>query len=114
LLVFGKLKVERCKVDIAKSKNNVPIRLTEERWFHIVENHDELAGYYDEVLNTIEDPDFIIKGYRGALIALKKMNNKFLAVIYKELNPNEGFIITAYFTSKIKLEKEEIIWQKQF
>ena len=65
-------------------------------------------------LNTIEDPDFIIKGYRGALIALKKMNNKFLAVIYKELNPNEGFIITAYFTSKIKLEKEEIIWQKQF
>jgi len=42
------------------------------------------------------------------------MNNKFLAVIYKELNPNEGFIITAYFTSKIKLEKEEIIWQKQF
>ncbi|MDF2953809.1 MAG: hypothetical protein OD816_001054 [Thermodesulfobacterium sp.] len=101
-------------MDIAKSKNNVPIRLTEERWFHIVENHDELAGYYDEVLNTIEDPDFIIKGYRGALIALKKMNNKFLAVIYKELNPNEGFIITAYFTSKIKLEKEEIIWQKQF
>lgn len=100
-------------MDIAKSKNNVPIRLTEERWFHIVENHDELAGYYDEVLNTIEDPDFIIKGYRGALIALKKMNNKFLAVIYKELNPNEGFIITAYFTSKIKLEKEEIIWQKQ-
>ncbi len=101
-------------MDIAKSKNNVPIRLTEERWFHIVENHDELAGYYDEVLNTIEDPDFIIKGYRGALIALKKMNNKFLAVIYKELNPNEGFIITAYFTSKIRLEKEEIIWQKQF
>lgn len=100
-------------MDIAKSKNNVPIRLTEERWFHIVENHDELAGYYDEVLNTIEDPDFIIKGYKGALIALKKMNNKFLAVIYKELNPNEGFIITAYFTSKIKLEREEIIWQKQ-
>jgi len=80
-------------VDIAKSKNNVPIRLTEERWFHIVENHDELAGYYDEVLNTIEDPDFIIKGYRGALIALKKMNNKFLAVIYKELNPMRDLLL---------------------
>ncbi|RKX63611.1 MAG: hypothetical protein DRP34_01560 [Thermodesulfobacteriota bacterium] len=80
-------------MDIAKSKNNVPIRLTEERWFHIVENHDELAGYYDEVLNTIEDPDFIIKGYRGALIALKKMNNKFLAVIYKELNPMRDLLL---------------------
>ncbi len=100
-------------MDIVKSKNNVPIRLTEERWLHIVENHDDLAGYYDEVLNAIEDPDFIIKGYREALIALKTMEQKFLAVIYKELNPEDGFVITAYFTSKIKLEKEEIVWQKK-
>ena len=100
-------------MDIVKSKNNIPIRLTEERWLHIVENHDDLAGYYDEVLNTVEDPDFIIKGYRGALIALKKVENKFLAVIYKELSHEDGFIITAYFTSKIKLEKEEIVWRKK-
>ena len=37
-------------MDIVKSKNNVPIRLTEERWIHIVENHDDLAGYYEDVL----------------------------------------------------------------
>jgi len=70
-------------VDIARSKNGVPIRLTEERWFHIVENHDDLAGYYDDVLNCVEDPDYIIQGYRDAVIALKKVNKKFLAVIYK-------------------------------
>jgi len=34
-------------MDTVKSKNNIPIRLTEERWFHIIENHDDLAGYYD-------------------------------------------------------------------
>ncbi|HPU29098.1 MAG TPA: DUF4258 domain-containing protein [Syntrophorhabdaceae bacterium] len=100
-------------MDIVKSKNNVPIRLTEERWIHIVENHDEVAGYYEEVLNTIEDPDIIIEGYKGALIALKKIDNKFLAVIYKELSKEDGFIITAYFTSKIKLKEEVIIWQKK-
>ncbi len=100
-------------MDIVKSRNNVPIRLMEERWLHIVENHDDLAGYYDEVLNVVEDPDFVIKGYRGALIALKKMENRFLAVIYKELSKEDGFVITAYFTSKIKLEKEEIVWQKK-
>jgi len=100
-------------MDIVKSINNVPIRMTEERWFHIVENHDELAGYYDEVLRTVEEPDIVIKGYRGALIALKKFNKKYLAVIYKELNPNDGFIITAYFTSKIKLEKEETVWKRK-
>lgn len=39
----------------------VPIRLTDERWVHIVENQDDLAGYYDEVLNTIESPDYVVK-----------------------------------------------------
>jgi len=46
-------------VDIAISRNGIPIRLTEERWFHIVENHDDLAGHYDDALDTVENPDFI-------------------------------------------------------
>jgi hypothetical protein len=101
-------------MEIVKSKNGVPIRLTDERWLHIVENHEELAGHYEDVLICVEDPDFIIKGYRDALIALKKMGKKkFLAVVYKELSKFDGFIITAFFTTKIKLEKAEIIWQKQ-
>jgi hypothetical protein len=31
-------------MDAAISRNGVTIRLTEERWFHIVETHDEMAG----------------------------------------------------------------------
>ena len=100
-------------MDIVKSINGVPIRLTEERWVHIIENHDDMAGYYDEVLSVVENPDYIIKGYKDALIALKQKENKFLAVVYKELGISDGFIITAYFTSKIKLEREVIIWQQQ-
>ena len=34
-------------MDVAYSVDGVPIRLTVERWFHIVENHDDLAGYYE-------------------------------------------------------------------
>ena len=30
--------------NIAYSINGVPIRLTAERWLHIVENHDDMAG----------------------------------------------------------------------
>ena len=30
-------------MDIVKSINGVPIRLTEERWVHIIENHDDLS-----------------------------------------------------------------------
>ena len=99
--------------DIAFSINNVSIRLTDERWRHIVENHEDVAGYYDAVLRTVEDADYIIKGYGGAFIALQRIDKrKFLAVVYKE-SIDDGFIITAYFTRKIKLENEEIIWEKK-
>lgn len=100
-------------MEIAGSVNGVPIRLTEERWVHIIENHDDVAGYYDEVLGVVETPDYVIKGYENALIALKKKENKFLAVVYKELGSNDGFIITAYFTNKINLEREVIVWQQK-
>lgn len=32
-------------MDVAISVDGVPIRLTAERWLHIVENHDDLAGH---------------------------------------------------------------------
>ena len=98
----------------AASINSVPIRLTDERWVHIIENHDDLAGYYDEVLDVVEYPDYIIKGYDVTFVALRHVEkNKFLAVVYKEVSNSDGFIITAYFTSKIKLEREVIVWKRQ-
>jgi len=47
-------------------------------------------------------------------IALKEIRkDKFLAVVYKELEQADGFIITAYFSSKIKLNREVILWQRK-
>jgi hypothetical protein len=98
-------------MDIAISRNGVPIRIPEERWFHIVENHDDLAGHYDDVLETIENPDFILRAHGGALIALKGVARKtYLAVIYKELTRDDGFVITAYFTSRIA--RRLILWRQ--
>jgi len=58
-------------MDIAYSVNGVPIRLTLERWYHIVENHDDLAGYFFEVLETVEHPEFVLRGNHGALKAVR-------------------------------------------
>jgi len=100
-------------LDIAYSINDIPIRLTRERWFHITENHDDLAGYYDDVLNIIENPDLIIQGYGGAHIAVKGMRKKrYLCVIYKEfVSKSDGFIISAYFTSKI--DRGKVLWPEK-
>ena len=40
----------KINLEVVISKNDVHIRLMEERWIHIVETHDDLAGYYEDVL----------------------------------------------------------------
>ena len=102
-------------MDIVISTNGVPIRMTAERWVHIIENHDDLAGRYDDILNTVEEPDYVIEGYQSAMIALQQFKKgKFLAVVYKEVSKQDGFIITAYFTNKLMLEKEKILWKRNW
>ena len=99
-------------MNVAYSVNGVPIRLTYERWYHIIENHDDLASYFYELLETVEKPDFVIRGNRGALKAARNMGkNKWLVVIYREVSKTEGFIITAYFLDN--RPKGEMIWQRE-
>lgn len=88
-------------MDVAYSINDVPIRLTYERWYHIIENHDDLASYFYGVLESIEKPDLIIKGNKGTLkVARNVGKNKWLVVIYREISKEDGFVITAYFLDK--------------
>jgi hypothetical protein len=99
-------------MDFAYSVNHVSIRLTYERWHHILENHDDLASYYYEVLETVERPEFVFRGDKGSLKAAKNLSKrKWLVVIYKELSKWDGFIITAYFLNK--KPKGEILWRRQ-
>ncbi len=97
-----------------KSKNNVPIRLTEERWFHITEEHSEMAGYYFEVLETVEEPEAIYEGKTGELLAVREVENgKNIVVVYKELNKEDGFVITAFLTRrKRQFERRRKIWKQ--
>lgn len=98
-------------MEVAYSVNGVPIRLTYERWYHIIENHDELASYFYEVLDTIENPEFVVRGNKGSLKASKSMGKrKWLVVIYKELSKRDGFVITAYFLDT--KPRGEVIWRQ--
>ena len=61
-------------MDVVRSKNGVPIRLTDERWLHITEEHSEMAGYYFEVLETVEEPEAIYEGKMGECIAVREID----------------------------------------
>lgn len=99
-------------MNIAYSINKIPIRLTYERWYHITENHDDMASYFHDVLDTIEKPDFVVRGNKGALKAVRSFGrNNWLVIVYRESSEMDGFVITAYFLDK--KPKGEIIWPKQ-
>lgn len=99
-------------MDIAYSIDGVPIRLTAERWLHIVENHDDVAGYYDEVLMTVESPDLILPGHRGSLMAVQNFGRRrYLMVIYRQVSSDDGFIVTAFFTDSV--DRKKALWQSQ-
>jgi hypothetical protein len=99
------------------SYSKVPIRITYQQWAHVIENHDYMAGCLEFVLETLGEPDFIVNGWERELIALKAypktpISKKSVAVIFKELE-NEGFMITAFMTSKPeKILKRGILWQR--
>lgn len=99
-------------MDVVLSVEGTPIRLTTERWFHIVENHDDLAGYYDDVLETIENPELVLTGHGGSRIATRSYGRgRYLVVVYRQVSIEDGFVITAFFTSKI--DRKKAIWKKQ-
>lgn len=48
----------------------------------------------------------MLPGYAGALIAVREIGHRrYLAVIYKELYPNDDFVLSAHFTSRIAQRK---------
>ena len=84
----------------ATSRNGVSIRLTPERWTHITEEHTELAGLRLEVLETVTQPDSVVEGQHGALLAVRAIApGSWLVVVYREIR-DDGFIITAFLTRR--------------
>lgn len=109
-------------VALVASVNDVPIRLTEKRWKHILEYHSELAKYLDKILLTIAEPDMVFKSPRDVkenLVAVRKFAElvqdklaDYLVVHYKELSDKDGFILTVFPISAGRLKKRYRLWRK--
>jgi hypothetical protein len=97
---------------VARSVNRIPIRLTDERWLHITEEHSELAGYLFEVIETVQTPEAVVEGGVGEVLAYREIEpGKYLVVVYRETAPDDGFVITAFLTRQVRrLEQRKRIW----
>ena len=97
--------------------NNRKIRLTEERQEHIETDHPEMAGQIDKIQETLLNPDVIVRSRTDSNVELfyrhynvTPVTEKYLCVVVKVLS-NDRFIITAYFTDKIKRGK--VLWKRR-
>lgn len=99
-------------IEAATSRAGVPIRLTDERWAHIVEEHCELAGLRGDVLQTIADAEAVFAGQGGELLALRMVEtDKALLVVYREIAREDGFVITAFLTRRLAgLMRRRRVW----
>jgi hypothetical protein len=97
--------------ETVNSKNAMPVRLTDERWAHITDEHGELTELREQVLKAIADPARIIEGGSGELLAVHEVElGKYLVVVYRE-GVGDGFVITAFLTRRISfLERRKQLW----
>ena len=99
-------------LDVVKSKDGVPIRLTFERWEHIVERHSYMSGFLEAILDAVAYPEFILRGNAGSKIAVANLSRRrWILVMYRELGKKDGFIISAYIHTDFN--ENEIIWSRQ-
>ena len=101
---------------VVYSQGGVPIRLTEERWTHIVTNHPEMDSLREQVLETVAEPDRIQAGDFSEHLAIRRyehtpLDAKHLIVAYREVDDEGGFIITAYLTRRPSIERT-VLWKR--
>jgi hypothetical protein len=97
------------------SRNGVPIRLTDERWRHIIEEHCELSDLRNDVMQTVSEPERVLRGKYDELLALRLMEpGKALVVVYREIANDDGFVIAAFLTRRLgSLDRRAQIWPPQ-
>jgi hypothetical protein len=97
--------------DIIQSRNGVPIRLTDERWAHIAEEHSEIGALRNQVLETVHAPEQVYAGNAGEFLAVSEIEpRKWMVVVYREL-VDDGFVITAFLTRRVaSLERRKRVW----
>ena len=73
-----------------------------------------MSGLSEKVLESINEPDEILEGDEKELIAIRRFNNKHIISIYREVNNEDGFVITAFLTSEVERVRKgrKIIWKK--
>jgi hypothetical protein len=98
---------------VVRSHNNTPIRLTDERWQHIVRSHPEMDTFQERVIDTVSQPSQIQEGDYGTLMAIRfytetPLTSKYRIAVYRKTQPDDGFVLTAYLASRLSTRRKPL------
>ena len=109
-------------VAVVESVNGVPIRLSEERWSHILKGHGELGDFQVELLLTVSRPEAVYRPppERSPQFAAVRRFDRLrtfglaenLVVHYREVSVDDGFILTSYVMSNRRLRGRFRHWTR--
>jgi len=98
-----------------RSKLGKAVKLDEDRWKHVLE-HPEMKDQLHRMKEALVDPDEIRESVHAPSIWMfyklyphSPVSEKYMLVIV-EVSDGEGFIVTAFFTDKVK--KGGLLWRK--
>lgn len=96
---------------MALSVQGVLIRLTEERWRHIIVRHPSLKPLLGEVLAAVERPQRVFLGSEREFLATRPCKAlPHLVVVYR-IDRSDGFVITAFDAkSEAYFRRRKQIW----
>ena len=92
------------------------IRLTNERWTHIISHHPVIRNLKEEMKETLRDPEIVRRSvYDPSVLIYYRyfkdvLGGKYIAVVVK-VNNIGGFILTSYVTDRVKRGDE--VWRKE-
>lgn len=95
-----------------KSKLGRTIRVTKSYWETISKKkHPSVAGMVEKAKLTLVNPDEVRRSRYDNSIYLyyRRLDDTLICVVAKHLN-EEGFVVTAYLTDKIK--RGDSVWKK--
>ena len=96
---------------------NHNMRLTFERWYHIIRQHPEMAHFQNEIERALTSPDEIYRGRHGEFAVLKRdaivlKKKRLYVVVYYKPTPGDAFVLTAHPMSSKGVRKKFRKWQK--
>lgn len=93
------------------NNKNESIRLTDERFSHIESDHPEMKGQLIKIEETLITPETVEISKSDSSVELyykfyskTPVTSKYMCVVVKN-NESDKFIVTSYFTDKIKKGK---------